>query len=196
VGRKVEEKRASAEARTKPGAKRRAAKKATRVKADSPANGFVAELQPIPHGGLFVVVPPEVAANASLTHGARVRGTVDGVAYRSSLMKYSGVFHMGVHKEVARAAGVGLGALVVLTVARDDEPLPTDVVPEDLASALASDANASASWAKLAPATRRGYVKSALDAKKPETRARRIATIVDTLRHGVPARRTWTPKSG
>ena len=93
---------------------------------------FSATLEPVPHGGLYVVVPPEVAAGARLAHGARVRGTVAGVAYRSSLMKYSGVFHLGVHKATAKSAGVVPGARVAVTIEIDDEPLPTDVVPTTL----------------------------------------------------------------
>jgi len=158
-------------------------------------NRFKAKLEPVPHGGLFVIVPAPVAADAGLVHGARVRGTVNGIAYRSSLMKYSGVFHLGVHKVTASAAEVSKGARVEVTVELDDEPLPTDAVPGDLAAALQRDSNASASWRKLAPAVRRGYVKDVQEAKKPETRARRIAKIVDTLRNGVPPRRTWKPAS-
>ncbi|HKW84111.1 MAG TPA: YdeI/OmpD-associated family protein [Burkholderiaceae bacterium] len=156
-------------------------------------NRFKAKLEPVPHGGLFVVVPAAVAARAGLAHGARVRGTVDGVGYRSSLMKYSGIFHLGVHKATVQAAGVGGGERVDVTIELDDQPLPTDVAPDDLTGALARQPKAQASWQKLAPAVRRGYVKSVLDAKKEETRARRIAQIVETLRHGVPARRTWKP---
>src|SRR5262245_53409146 len=155
---------------------------------------FAAQLVPVPHGGLYVVVPARVAAEAQLAHGARVRGTVDGVAYRSSLMKYSGVFHLGVHKATAEKAGVSGGDRVEVTIEIDDEPLLTDTVPDDLAKALAKNAKAAASWAKLAPAVRRGYVKDVIEAKKAETRARRIAKIVDTLRAGVPPRRTWKPK--
>src|SRR5512134_1912142 len=103
-------------------------------------------LEPVPHGGLFVIVPAKVAAAAQLVHGARVRGTLDGVAYRSSLMKYSGVFHLGVHKATATSAGVSSGARVDVTIELDDEPLPTDVVPDDLAGALHGDAKAAASW--------------------------------------------------
>jgi hypothetical protein len=156
-------------------------------------NRFKARLEPVPHGGLFVVVPAEVAASVHLTHGARVRGTLNGVAYRSSLMKYSGVFHLGVHKATAGAAGVTRGTRVEITIEIDDEPLPTDVPPDDLAGALSRDSRASMSWEKLAPAVRRGYVRGVLEAKKPETRARRIAKVVETLRKGVPARRTWKP---
>ena len=59
---------------------------------------FKAKLEPVPHGGHFVVVPPAKAEAAGLKYGARVRGTVNGAPFRSSLMKYSGIFHMGVHK--------------------------------------------------------------------------------------------------
>lgn len=156
-------------------------------------NRFTAKLEPVPHGGLYVVVPAEIAAKARLAHGARVRGSINGVVYRSSLMKYSGVFHLGVHKATAAAAGVAKGARIEVTIEIDDEPLPTDVTPDDLASALSREPEATASWEKLAPAVRRGYVKEVIEAKMPETRARRVARIVETLREGVPARRTWKP---
>ena len=156
---------------------------------------FRARLEPVPHGGLYVVVPAEVAEKADLAHGARVRGTVDGVAYRSSLVKYSGAFHLGVHKATAEKAGVAGGAQVEVTIERDDEPLPTDTVPDDLATALAKNGKASESWELLAPSVRRGYVRDVLAAKKPETRSARIEKIAATLAKGVPPRRTWTPRS-
>lgn len=152
-------------------------------------NAFTAKLEPVPHGGLYVVVPAKVAADAQLAHGARVRGTVDGVAYRSSLMKYSGIFHLGVHKATVTAAGVAPGARVKVTIEVDDEPLPTDTVPDDLAKALARNPKASSSWQKLAPAVRRGFVKNVIEAKQEETRSRRITRIVETLHEGVPPRR-------
>jgi hypothetical protein len=155
---------------------------------------FFARLEPVPHGGLFVTVPREVARAAAVAHGARVRGTVNGARYRSSLMKYSGVFHLGVHQATLRAAQVKVGDRVEVTIELDDEPLPTDVTPKDLVTALERDTNASKTWGKLAPAVRRGYVKSVLEAKKQETRARRIAKIVQTLRSGVPERRRWHPE--
>ena len=83
---------------------------------------FEAKLEPVPHGGHFVVVPAEVAATAGLKYGARVRGTVNGARYRSSLMKYSGVFHMGVHKATLAAAGKDTGDLVTVSIEVDSEP--------------------------------------------------------------------------
>jgi len=142
---------------------------------------FKAKLEPVPHGGQFVVVPAKVAADAGLKYGARVRGTVNGAAYRSSLMKYSGVFHLGIHKATLAAAGVASGARVTVTIELDDQPLPTDVVPRDLDKAIAARAGARAAWAKLSPAHKREHVKHVIEAKKPETRARRIAATIAAL---------------
>ncbi|HEY7373815.1 MAG TPA: YdeI/OmpD-associated family protein [Polyangia bacterium] len=143
---------------------------------------FKARLEPVPHGGQFVVVPAEVAAAAGLKYGARVRGSVNGAAYRSSLMKYSGVFHMGVHKATLAAAGAASGARVTVTIELDDQPLPTDVVPPDLARAIGARAGTRAAWARLSPAHKREHVKQVIEARKPETRARRIAATVEALR--------------
>jgi hypothetical protein len=154
---------------------------------------FRAKLEPVPHGGQFVVVPDEIAAAEGLKYGARVRGTVNRAPYRSSLMKYSGVFHLGIPKATLALAGAGSGDLVRITIELDDEPLPTDVVPEDLAKALVSNSQAQVSWQKLAPAHKREQVKRIIEAKKPETRERRIGMTVEALARGVPKRRTWTP---
>jgi len=146
-----------------------------------PAQRFKATLEPVPHGGLFVVVPAKTAAAAGLKYGARVRGTVNGAPYRSSLMKYSGVFHVGVHKATVAEAGVKVGDRVSVTIELDDQPLPTDVVPGDLAAAIAATAATRTAWTRLSPAHKREHVKLVIEAKKPETRARRIAAMVAAL---------------
>jgi hypothetical protein len=142
---------------------------------------FTARLEPVPHGGHYVVVPPEVADAEGLRHSARVRGTVNGAAYRSSLMKYSGIFHMGVHKATLAEAGLRPAALVRVTIELDDEPLPTDTVPPDLAKAITLNKTASAAWKTLRPSLKREHVKSVMEAKKPETRASRVERIVGEL---------------
>jgi len=142
---------------------------------------FRAKLEPVPHGGQYVVVPAAVADAAGLKHGARVRGEVNGVGYRSSLMKYSGIFHLGVHKSTLQTAGVTPGGRVSVTIEFDDEPLPTDVVPDDLAVALKNNRSAATAWTALAPSHRREHVKALLSAKSAETRARRVTKIMAAL---------------
>ena len=89
-------------------------------------------------------------------------------------MKYSGVFHLGVHKATLAEANARSGDRVAVTIELDDQPLPTDVLPDDLAKAIAGTAATRAAWTKLSPAHRREHVKQVIEAKKPETRARRM----------------------
>lgn len=145
---------------------------------------FAAKLEPVPHGGHYVVVPAKIANARGLRHAARVRGTVNGVRYRSSLMMYGGIFHLGVHKATLAEAGVEAPARVTLTIELDGEPLPTDKVPPDLARALKRSAPAGAAWKSLRPSLKREHVKAVIGAKKPETRARRIAKVVASLAKG------------
>jgi hypothetical protein len=69
---------------------------------------FRALLWPVPHGGHDVVVPPAVADAAGIKHHSRVRGTCNGVAYRSSTPIYSGAYHLGLHKAMLEQAGAAL----------------------------------------------------------------------------------------
>jgi hypothetical protein len=61
------------------------------------------------------------------------------------------------------------------------KPAPELAVPDDLAAALAADARAKAAWERLAPSHRREHIKAILEAKKPETRARRVAGTLAQL---------------
>ena len=142
---------------------------------------FRARLEPVPHGGCFVVVPQDAADAAGLKYKDRVRGTVNGAPYRSSLMKYSGVFHMGVHKATLAKAGVGMGEDVDVVIARDTAPLPNDRVPPDLAKALKARKGAAEAFAALAPSHRREFVGWVKEAKTPETRSRRIAKVLASV---------------
>ena len=54
-------------------------------------------------------------------------------------------------------------------------------VPDDLQSALDASTKAAAAWEKLSYAHRKEHVRSVLDAKKDETRARRIAAVTAKL---------------
>ena len=142
---------------------------------------FAGRLEPVPHGGHFVVVPDEVAAQAGLRYGMRVRGTIGGVPYRSSLARYSGVFHLGIHKATLEEARLGRGDTAVVTLEADREPLPTDVVPPELRRAFRAHPGTSTRWQGLAPSRRREYVRWLIDAKKTQTRERRLARILDAL---------------
>ncbi|HEX6839487.1 MAG TPA: YdeI/OmpD-associated family protein [Polyangia bacterium] len=142
---------------------------------------FRARIEPVRGGGHYVIVPDDVAVKAGLAYRARVRGTLGGAAYRSSLMKYSGRYHLGVHKATLAAAGVEAGDTVAITIELDGEPLPGDTLPPELVAAFRKDARARAAWDKLAPSHRREHVKAIDEAKKAETRNARIQRTLKML---------------
>ena len=57
----------------------------------------------------------------------------------------------------------------------------TTVAPRDLAATLRTKAKALAHWKVLAPGYKRLYIRSIGDAKRPETRARRITDTVSRI---------------
>ena len=81
------------------------------------------------------------------------------------------------------AAGVAAGELVEVVIGRDDEPRVVEV-PEDLAAALAEDDTAHEAFAGLSYSHQREYVEWMTEAKRPETRARRVVQAMERLREG------------
>ena len=142
---------------------------------------FRTRIEPVKGGGHYVVVPDDVAAKAKIEHRARVRGTLAGTPYRSSVMKEAGKYYVGVHKATLQAAGVEAGDTVAIEIELDDAPLPGDTLPPELEAAFAKDARKKTAWDKLAPSHRREHVKAIDEAKRPETRKARIARTLQML---------------
>jgi hypothetical protein len=138
-------------------------------------------------GGAAIDVPHEVAAALSEAKRPPVTVTIGGHVFRTRLAVYGGQPMIGVSKANRAAAGIGLGDAVDVVVALDTAPREIEV-PPDLAEALAADAEAGATFDRLSYSHRREYVLCITEAKRPETRARRVAGTLDRLREGKPRR--------
>jgi bifunctional DNA-binding transcriptional regulator/antitoxin component of YhaV-PrlF toxin-antitoxin module len=114
---------------------------------------------------------------------APVRGTVNGHPFRTTVAVYGGVPYLGFRREVREAAGIELGQTVTIEVERDDEPRVVQP-PAELAEALASDPIAAAAWEKLSFTHRREHAEAIEDAKREETRQRRVERTLEMLREG------------
>ncbi len=90
---------------------------------------------------------------------------------------------VGVTKANRAAAGVGVGDAFDVEIALDTAPREIEV-PPDLADVLAAEPAAAAAFDRLSFSHRREYVQWITEAKRPETRARRVAGTVDRLREG------------
>jgi bifunctional DNA-binding transcriptional regulator/antitoxin component of YhaV-PrlF toxin-antitoxin module len=114
---------------------------------------------------------------------APVRGTVNGTAFRTTVAVYGGVYMVAFDKELRERAGVAIGDEVEVTLAPDDEPRTVEL-PSALADALDEDAEAKAAYEALSYTHRREYAEWIADAKREETRARRVGKAVEMLREG------------
>jgi hypothetical protein len=142
---------------------------------------FTGELRSMRGGGHAIEVDPALMASIGAKNRTRVRGSVAGASYRSNLVSMGGTLLLGVHKSTVQATGASIGDTVEVRVAVDTDPLPEDTVPDVLAAALRRSKPASAAWERMPPSHRREYVRHILDAKKDETRARRVASAIDGM---------------
>jgi hypothetical protein len=143
---------------------------------------FTATLEEARAGGAVVLVPPEVATALGGLKQMRVFGTLNGVDYRSSTMPYAGRgLFMGVHKATRQAASVEIGDVVEIEVTRDDSPRTLELAPE-LEAAFTAAPELRARFDALSFSRRRDLAGPIADAKRPETRARRLEDALGRLR--------------
>ncbi|MDT4898130.1 MAG: hypothetical protein QOH25_3207 [Acidobacteriota bacterium] len=113
-----------------------------------------------------------------------VRGTINGFPYRSSIAPMGGGCHfMPVNKSIRKGAKIKGGETVSVVMERDDEPRVI-TPPPDLARSLKADKNALAAWEKLSYTHQKEYAKAIEEARRPETRARRIEKAITQLASG------------
>ncbi len=126
-----------------------------------------------------IEVPP--AAVAALGPGKRPKVTVtlNGYTYRSTVAVMGGAFLLPLAKVHREASGVRDGQTLKVTLTLDVAPREVDV-PADLASAL-KKAKVLAAFEAKSFTQRKEWVRGVEEAKAAETRARRIAKVVDAL---------------
>ena len=130
-----------------------------------------------------IEVPPKVVESLGSSKRPPVRVTINGKTYRSTVAVMGGKFMVGVSAENRALTGVAAGDRVEVDLALDDAPRLVDI-PADFAKALAKDKDAKQFFGSLSNSRQRAAVTAIETAKKPETRARRIATTVEQLHAG------------
>ena len=131
-------------------------------------------------GGRWVEVPFDAKDVFGEARPA-VRGSVNGTPFRSRLAVYGGRTYLGLTKALRTAAGIELGDQVAVELERDDAPREVEL-PETLAEALRREPELGEFFASLAFTHRREYATWIAEAKKDETRERRVAKAVEMLR--------------
>ncbi len=147
---------------------------------------FTAKLQRPADGGdwTFLRLPQAASDQLPTRNMCSIEGTLNGFPFAATLEPDSEGGHwLKVKRAWSEGAGVKAGEQVHLEI----EPAkvePEPDAPDDLRQALASAPAALETWNDTTAIARRDWITWMGQAKKPETRLKHIAKMIDMLSHG------------
>jgi len=125
----------------------------------------------------------ELPFNPKQTFGkarAPVRVTIGGHTFRTTTCTMFGSFWIPVNRVNREGAGIRAGQKVKVRMEADTEPRV--ITPsKDFASALRKNRKALQAWEKLSYSHQKAYFEAIEEAKKPQTRLRRIEGAIRQL---------------
>ena len=149
----------------------------------APKRSFRAVIQNAGGGGAFVEVPFDVEKTFG-SKRPKIRAKIEGVPYRGTLVRMGGERHMLIIlKDIREKIGKSFGDEVRVSVEPDVEPRVVEI-PPDLMKAFKKEKQARSFFEGLAYSHQREYVGYITEAKKEETRARRILRTIEMLKQG------------
>ncbi len=137
----------------------------------------------------YLDIPFSVVEAFGCKGQAKVKGTVNGHAFRSSALPHGdGTHYLVVKKEIRDAIGATQGSAVDVQL-EEDAAVRSVTVPVDLKRALTKNKRALDAFQRLSYSHQKEFADWIAGAKQAETRERRIAKAMTMLREGL------TPKS-
>jgi hypothetical protein len=132
----------------------------------------------------FVILPKNASAKLRSRSTTAIEGSLNDHPFRATLAPDGRGSHwLKVNRTMREGAGAQVGDIVTLEImpaAKEPEP----GVPADLRKALAAASKARALWSDITPVARRDWIHWITSARRPETRARRIANACEMLAAG------------
>ena len=108
-----------------------------------------------------------------------VKVQINGAEHQSTIIRMGGRYMVGVPKVFREAAKIKAGETITVTLVKDSEKRTVEV-PKDLAEAL-TKAGLTDVFAKMSYTHQKEYVNAVNDAKRVETRVRRIEKTIEEL---------------
>jgi hypothetical protein len=144
---------------------------------------FKATIQYAGGGGAFVEVPFDVE-KAFGAKRPKCKAVIEGVPYRGLLVRMGGPNHMliilkGIREQIRKT----FGDEIQVSVELDTEERVIEI-PKDLIKELKKDKEAKFFFDKLSYTHKREYVNWINEAKKEETRQRRVVKTIAMLKKG------------
>lgn len=144
---------------------------------------FTTTLQPRGPAAAVVLSDEQVAELGEGAKAFAVSATVNGHTWPGRVTRMRGENLLGMNRAVREAAGVEAGDTVAVELRLETGPREVEV-PPPLAAALDGDSPARAAFDALAPSHRKEFARWVAEAKREETRDRRVAQTLEMLREG------------
>ena len=142
--------------------------------------------------GTFFIVPFDVEAAFGKKRPPIVV-TIGKLTYRTTVAVYDGKPHVIVRSELRAKAGVEAGQTVTVNLALDREARVVTLTPE-MKKRLRTSDRAAKAWAQMSYSHQKEHAAWLADAKKLETRERRLAKWIDML-EAMPPKKKRVAKS-
>lgn len=145
---------------------------------------FKATIEPADRGGSYILFPYDVEKEFGTKGRVPVKAAFDGVEYTGSLVKYGHPQHMlGILGAIREQIGKRPGDIVNVVLWKDDEVRTLEVPPAF--QALMKKEGVLPIFEKLSYTCRKEYCRWISEAKKEETRERRLVKSIEMLKDGV-----------
>ena len=145
---------------------------------------FKAKIEAGDGGGAYVLFPYDTGKEFATNRKVPVKATFDGVPYTGSLIKYGKPLHvLGLPKAIREQIGKRPGDTLELVVWKDEE-VRTVEVPAPFEKLMKKE-GLLPFFEKLSYTHRKEYCRWISEAKKEETRSKRLEKAIEMLRKGV-----------
>jgi hypothetical protein len=144
---------------------------------------ITAELQGRGPGSAFVLTEEQVAVVGEGAKRFPAAAAINGCRLRTTVVRMRGEFLFGLSKAARQEASLEIGDTATFTLELDEAPREVEVPPA-LAAALDADPEARRVFDALAYTHRKEYARWISEAKREDTRERRVAQAVEMIRTG------------
>jgi bifunctional DNA-binding transcriptional regulator/antitoxin component of YhaV-PrlF toxin-antitoxin module len=145
---------------------------------------FKAKIEAGDGGGAYVFFPFDTEKEFATKGKVPVKATFNSVPYTGSLIKYRNPLHMmGVPKSIREQIGKGPGDTIEVVVWRDEEARTVEV-PAQFEKLIKKEGLLPV-FEKLSYTHRKEYCRWITDAKKEETRLKRLGKAIAMLKKGI-----------
>ncbi|HEY0796321.1 MAG TPA: YdeI/OmpD-associated family protein [Acidisarcina sp.] len=145
---------------------------------------FKARIESAPRGGAYILFPYDTGKEFATKGKVPVNATIDGVEYSGSLVKYGHPQHMlGILKTIRQQIGKGPGEMVDIVLWKDED-LRVVEINDAFKERMKREALLTF-FESLSYTHRKEYCRWITEAKREETRLKRLDKAMEMLKLGV-----------